>query len=138
MPIVVEVKSKADYAKWAAAQKQKAAVAADDPTKAMDDGGPRRAAARRSTRRTARRATSRPGKGVPNAFPALDGSKVVLGPQADQIHLVLNGKPGTAMASFKQLSERRPRRRSITYTRNAGATRPARRCSPPQIQAARK
>ena len=40
------------------------------------------------------------GKGVPRAFPALDGSKIANGPKADQIEIVLNGKPGTAMAAF--------------------------------------
>ena len=33
MPIVVEVKSKDDYAKWVAEQKKKVAAAADDPNK---------------------------------------------------------------------------------------------------------
>jgi cytochrome c oxidase subunit 2 len=36
MPIVVEVKSKADYAKWSADQKQKNAAVADDPAKVWD------------------------------------------------------------------------------------------------------
>ena len=34
------------------------------------------------------------------AFPALDGSKIVLGPKADQIDILLKGKTGTAMAAF--------------------------------------
>jgi cytochrome c oxidase subunit 2 len=42
---------------------------------------------------------------VPGAFPSLEGSKVVLGRQEDQIALLLTGKQGTAMASFKQLSD---------------------------------
>ena len=37
MPIVVEVKSKDDYAKWVAEQKQKVAAAADDPSKAWTE-----------------------------------------------------------------------------------------------------
>jgi len=45
------------------------------------------------------------GKGVPGAFPALDGSKVVNGPVKDHLHRVMFGKEGTAMAAFgKQLS----------------------------------
>ena len=58
------------------------------------------------------------GKGVPGAFPALDGSKVVLGPQDAQIDLLLKGKAGTAMASFKQLSDTELAA-VLTYTRNA-------------------
>jgi len=55
---------------------------------------------------------------VPGAFPALEGSKVVLGAQEDQIALLLNGKQGTAMASFKQLSDVELAA-VATYTRNA-------------------
>ena len=43
MPIVVEVKSKDDYAKWVAEQKAKVAAAADDPSKVWDAEGARRA-----------------------------------------------------------------------------------------------
>ena len=39
-------------------------------------------------------------------FPALDGSKIVNGGKDGQIALLLNGKPGTAMASFKHLSDK--------------------------------
>ena len=45
------------------------------------------------------------GMGVPGTFPALVGSKVVVGPKEEQINIVLNGKPGTAMAPFKHLSD---------------------------------
>jgi cytochrome c oxidase subunit 2 len=58
------------------------------------------------------------GKGVPGAFPALEGSKLVLGPQDGQIELLLKGKAGTAMASFKQLSDTELAA-VMTYTRNA-------------------
>ncbi|HEY8245541.1 MAG TPA: cytochrome c oxidase subunit II [Casimicrobiaceae bacterium] len=135
MPIVVEVKSKADYAKWAAEQKQKNAVAADDPAKVWDmkdlvASGEKVFAANCAACHQAN------GKGVPNAFPALDGSKVVLGPPADQIHLVLNGKAGTAMASFKGLSNA-DLASVITYTRNAWSNKTGQAVQPAQIQAAR-
>ena len=135
MPIVVEVKSKAEYAKWAAEQKQKNAVAADDPAKVWDAkdliaSGEKVFAANCA-------ACHQPtGKGVPGAFPALDGSKVVLGPPADQIHLVLNGKPGTAMASFKGLGNA-DLAAVITYTRNAWSNKTGQAIQPAQIQAAR-
>ena len=58
------------------------------------------------------------GKGVPPTFPPLEGSKVVLGPQEGQIEIVLKGKTGTAMASFKQLSDVELAA-VITYTRSA-------------------
>ena len=108
MPIVVEVKSKEDYAKWVAGQKQKVQAAADDPSKVWDG---KELAARGEKVFAANCAACHQanGKGVPNAFPALDGSKVVLGPKNAQIDTVLNGvvkggKP-TAMAAFgKQLN----------------------------------
>jgi len=135
MPIVVEVKSKAEYAKWAAEQKQKNAVAADDPAKVWDlkdlvASGEKVFAANCAACHQAN------GKGVPNAFPALDGSKVVLGPPADQIHTVLNGRPGTAMASFKGLSNA-DLASVITYTRNAWGNKTGQAIQPAQIQAAR-
>jgi cytochrome c oxidase subunit 2 len=45
------------------------------------------------------------GKGMPPAFPALAGSKVATGPKPAHIAVVLNGRPGTAMASFARLSD---------------------------------
>jgi cytochrome c oxidase subunit 2 len=58
------------------------------------------------------------GKGVPGTFPALDGSAVVKGDAAGQIEVVLKGRPGTAMASFAQLSDVELAA-VITYTRHA-------------------
>ena len=62
------------------------------------------------------------GRGIPGSFPALDGSKVVLGPPEQQIRTVLNGvvRDGrqTAMVSWKQLSDT-DLAAVITYTKNA-------------------
>ena len=117
MPIVVEVKSKEDYAKWVGDQKQKLAVAADDPGKAWT--GPE-LMAKGATVYAANCAACHQanGKGVAGAFPALDGSKVVTGPPQDPIHIVLNGKPGTAMPAWKQLSDA-DIASVVTYTRNS-------------------
>ncbi len=125
MPIVVEVKSKADYAKWADEQKKKAAAAADDPSKAWTEAdlvakGEKVYAANCA-------ACHQPnGKGVPRRVPGARRQQVVTGPPAAQIALVLHGKPGTAMASWQQLSDA-DIAAVITYTRNAGATTPGRR-----------
>ena len=135
MPIVVEVKSKEDYAKWAAAQKQKVAAVADDPAKVWD-AKDLVAAGEKVFAANCAACHQATGKGVPGAFPPLDGSKVVLGPPADQIHLVLNGKPGTAMASFKALSNA-DLAAVITYTRNAWSNKTGQAVQPAQIQAAR-
>ena len=136
MPIVVEVKSKEDYATWASTQKSKAAAGADDPAKvwelaALVDRGGKVFAANCAA---CHQAT---GKGVAGAFPALDGSKIVTGPKGDQVKLVLNGKQGTAMAPFKQLSDT-DLAAVITYTRNHWGNKTGDAIQPADIKAARQ
>jgi len=136
MPIVVEVKSKEDYARWVGEQKAKVTAAADDPAKVWDAKALEERGAQVFAANCA--ACHQPnGKGVPNAFPALDGSKLVTGPVAAQLALVLDGKPGTAMASFKQLSNA-DLASVITYTRNAWSNKAGDALQPAQVQAARK
>ena len=77
------------------------------------------------------------GKGMPPAFPALDGSKVVTGPKAGQIALELKGKPGTAMAAFERLSDSELAA-VITYTRNSWGNKTGEAIQPAEIKAARK
>ena len=85
MPIVVEVKSKDDYAKWVADAEGEGRRGRPTTRTRSGTEGPDGARARRSTRPTAPPATRPTGKGVPPAFPALDGSKVVTGPKDAQI-----------------------------------------------------
>ena len=40
------------------------------------------------------------GKGIPPVFPALDGSAIAIGPRADHLDIIVNGKTGTAMQAF--------------------------------------
>jgi cytochrome c oxidase subunit 2 len=117
MPIVVEVKSAEDYKAWADGKKKEMLARADDPTKewALADLSERGAKVYASNCVACHQAS---GKGVAGAFPALEGSKLVLGKQEDQIAILLNGKQGTAMASFKQLSDVELAA-VATYTRNA-------------------
>ncbi len=136
MPVVVEVKSKEDYAKWVAGQKQKLAAAADDPDKPWDA----KALAARGEKVYAANCAAchqANGKGVPNAFPALDGSKVVNGPKAEQVALLLAGRPNTAMNSFKQLSDT-DLAAVITYTRGAWGNTAADAVQPAEVKASRK
>jgi len=135
MPIVVEVKSKEDYAKWAGDQKQRMAAAADDPNKAWTEA---ELVAKGATVYASNCAACHQpnGKGVAGAFPALEGSKVVTGPPQDQIHIVLNGKPGTAMPPWKQLSDV-DIASVITYTRNSWGNKSG-DVTPAAIKAARQ
>ena len=43
------------------------------------------------------------GAGIPGVFPAMTGSPIVLGDVADHIDIIVNGRAGTAMGSFKGL-----------------------------------
>ena len=121
MPIVVEVKTDADYKAWVDERRKAMLALADDPNKewAEADLVARGEKVYATNCVACHQAT---GKGVPPAFPPLDGSAVVLGPRAHQIDILLhgvikNGQP-TAMASFKQLSDTEIAA-VITYTRHA-------------------
>ncbi len=99
MPIVVKVVSEQDYAKWVDEQKKLLAAAADNPSK---EWTPAELIARGEKVYAANCVACHQGsgKGIVGAFPALDGSKIVLGPKADQIQVVLKGRQGTAMQAF--------------------------------------
>ena len=134
MPIVVDVKSKDDYAKWVDEQKKKAPAV--DPNRVWDlkdlvVTGERIYAANCAACHQAN------GKGVPGTFPALDGSKIVNGPKAAQIALVLNGKPGTAMPPWTQLSDV-DLAAVITYTRNSWGNKTGEALQPSEIKVARR
>ncbi len=140
MPIVVDVKSKDDYAKWVGEQKNKAAAAGDDPGRVWDV---KDLVARGEKVYAANCAACHQptGKGAPPAFPALDGSKVVTGPKAAQIMAVLNGverdgKP-TAMVAWKQLSDT-DLAAVITYTRNSWGNKTGEAVQPSEIKLARQ
>ena len=136
MPIVVEVKSKDDYAKWSADQKSKVAAVADDPNKkwSVEELSARGQGVYTANCVACHQAN---GRGVPNAFPALDASKVVRGPAADHVTIVLHGKQGTAMPSFAQLSDVDVAA-VVTYERNAWSNKTGDAVQPADIQAARK
>ncbi len=90
MPVVVEVLSADDYAKWVDGQKKKMAASADDPNKTytMDELKTRGQQVYSSNCAVCHQQT---GKGA-GQFPALDGSKVANGPIAGHVNIVLHGK----------------------------------------------
>ena len=90
MPVVVEVLSADDYAKWVDGQKKKMAASADDPNKTytMDELKARGEQVYTSNCAVCHQPT---GKGA-GQFPALDGSKIANGPIADHVSIVLKGK----------------------------------------------
>ena len=137
MPIVVEAKSEADYKKWVEEKKKEMLARADDPNKewTVADLSARGEKVYAANCVACHQAN---GKGVAGAFPALDGSKLVLGKRDDHVAIMLNGKAGTAMASFKGLSDTELAA-VITYSRNAWGNKAEDNLVQPQaIKAARK
>lgn len=116
MPIVVNVVSEEDYKKWVGEQKKAMAAKADDPNKTwtVAELSARGEKVYAANCVACHQAT---GKGVPGAFPALEGSQVVTGPQDGQIGILLNGKAG--MPAWKATLSDTEIAAVITYTRNS-------------------
>ena len=136
MPIVVNVVSDADYTKWVDGKKKEMAALADDPNKTwtvdeMKTRGEKVYAANCVACHQAN------GKGVPGAFPALDGSAVVNGPKAGQVNILLNGK--NAMPAWKSVLSDTDIASVITYTRNTWSNKASENIvQPAEVVAARK
>jgi len=118
MPIVVNVISKDDYAKWLKAQKGEQEVAkvknnskwtqAELMSKGKEVYNAQCASCHQKT-----------GQGMPPAFPALDGNAVVNGPIDEQIKAVVFGRKNTAMAAFGGILSESDIAAAVTYTRNS-------------------
>jgi cytochrome c oxidase subunit II len=135
MPIEVHVVSDADYTQWVALQMKEMAARVEDPTKTwtIDELSQRGEKVYQANCVACHQAH---GKGVPPAFPPLDGSAMVNGPTAAQIDILLNGR--NLMPAFKQLSDTEIAA-VITYTRNAWTNKPQQNIvQPAEVQAARK
>ena len=136
MPIVVRVVSAEDYTKWVNGKKKEMAAQADDPAKVwtVDVLKTRGEKVYGANCVACHQAT---GKGVPGAFPALDGSPVVTGPKAPQIAILLNGKG--AMPAWKSVLSDTEIAAVITYTRNSWSNKAAENIvQPAEVLAARK
>ncbi|MGH8759841.1 MAG: cytochrome c oxidase subunit II [Burkholderiales bacterium] len=141
MPIVVNVVAPDKYAAWVAEQKKKQAATADDPNKTwtLDELKARGEKVYAANCVACHQAT---GKGLPPAFPPLDGSNVVIGPKDKQIETVLNGvfKKGTptAMVAFgKQLNDVELAA-VVTFARNHWGNQTGEAIQPAEVKALRK
>lgn len=153
MPIVVRAVSEADYAEWLAEQGA-GDDSASEPLRVADvTGGAGGASAEVAIEEWTMDAAmalgeeqygkfcmachQANGEGLPPAFPGLiggiSGDKDKL---AEHIDIVLNGKAGTAMASFSYLSDT-DIAAIITYERNAWGNNTGQLITPDQIKAAR-
>jgi cytochrome c oxidase subunit 2 len=136
MPIVVNVVSAVDYTKWVDGKKKEMAAKQDDPNKVwtVDELKQRGEKVYSANCVACHQAT---GKGVPGAFPALDGDPVVNGPRAAQINILLNGK--NAMPAWKAVLSDTEIAAVITYTRNNWSNHAAENIvQPAEVLAARK
>jgi cytochrome c oxidase subunit 2 len=147
MPITVEVKSEADYARWVEDSKGKwgtkpltampaPAPVSDDPDKKFTMAEAK-AAGEKIFGANCAACHQLNGKGLPPAFPPLSGSKVVQGPAEAQLVVLLNGRAGTAMQSFARLADS-DLAAVITYTRNSWANNTGKVVQPSDVRAARK
>jgi cytochrome c oxidase subunit 2 len=138
MPIVVEVKSKEDYAKWVDEHKAKLAAAADDPNKtwSLNDLVTRGHTVFDSNCAACHQTT---GAGNPAlGAPALVSDKVVLGPKEHQIDVVLNGQNNGKMPPWKHLSDVDVAA-VISYTRNSWGNKADQNVvQPAEVKTARK
>jgi cytochrome c oxidase subunit 2 len=115
MPIVVRVVSQEDYTKWVEQKQREMAAASDDPSKVYTLEEQKERGAKVYAANCA--ACHQPnGKGA-GSFPALDGSKNVLGPKEAQYNIMINGKG--AMPKWAGVISDGDIAAVMTYTRNA-------------------
>ena len=153
MPITVEVKSEADYALWVKSGQTKWGKGAA-LTASIDNPAPKSAVLTEESAKNFTMVEAKAhgekvyatnciachqltGKGQPPVFPALSGSKVVQGPMDQQIGVILNGRPGTAMQSFARLSDT-DLAAVITYTKNSWDNNTGKVVQPSDVKEARK
>ena len=136
MPIVVEVKNEADYQQWLVAQKSAmdadAAAAGRDWTMAelMERG-------EKVYNTNCASCHQANGEGIPGAFPGLKASAIATGPMEAHVDMILNGKPGTAMAAFGGQLNDIDVAAVTTYERNAWGNDKGDLIQPSEVKAAR-
>lgn len=122
MPIVVEVKSEADYAIWLDEQHQMIAQAAEAEKTALNSVvSMDELMTLGETTYVAHCAACHQisGTGLPPAFPALKGSSIATEDVSAHIDIVFYGKTGTSMQSYSKQLSMKEIAAVITYERNA-------------------
>lgn len=145
MPIVVEAVEELQFREWVAQKKAAGTAAAAATDKAwsreelMAKGG-------EIYNRICVACHQADGKGVPGAFPALAGSRIVNGPFIDKegrlikdghLDRVMNGKPGTAMQAFKNTLSDAEIAAVVTHERNSFGNHMGDMVQPSQVKALR-
>ncbi len=138
MPIVVEVLSKADFAKWVdskAEEKRIADKAAVEAAAQSWDMAKLMALGKTTYEIKCVACHQVSGTGLPPAFPALKGSAIATGPVAGHMNIVVNGKQGTGMAAYGVQLTDAEMAAVITYERNAWGNNTGDTVQPADIQA---
>lgn len=134
MPVVVDVRTPEDYAKWLAEKKAEAAKERELTSKdwTMEE---LMARGKKTYEKVCVACHQVNGEGMPPVFPALKGADMAVKKDmiADHVEIVMNGKKGTAMQAFaNQLSEV-DLAAVITYERNAWGNNTGQMVTPKQI-----
>lgn len=145
MPVVVHAVPEPEYLAWVDRKKSEMAASAAGAGKTWSRAELTAAGAEVYAKQCA--VCHQPaGQGLPPAFPALAGSKIVRGPllgadgkllKDGHVDRVLNGKPGTAMQAFKNTLSDSELAAVITYERNSFGNAAGDLIQPAQIKALR-
>ena len=122
MPVVVIAKEPAEYAAWMTEQEAlvKQARAEEQRLLAMNmTMDEAMATGKRVYEATCAACHMKNGEGLPGAFPALKGSKLVLEDIGGHIDVIVNGRPGTSMAAYSKQLTMTEIAAVTTYERNA-------------------
>lgn len=123
MPVVVEVKTEADYALWLEEQKEliAQAKAAEEASLSASLSMDELMSLGETTYTAYCAACHQPnGEGLPPAFPALKGSPMATtGEPSAHIDVVVNGIPGTGMQAYGKQLTAKEIAAVVTYERNA-------------------
>ena len=145
MPVVVQALPEAEYRQWLAQKKsgQAALAASAERAWTREELVRHGEAVYAKVCAACHQAT---GQGLPGAFPALAGSKIVNGPMTDMngrlvkdghLDRVMNGKPGTAMQAFKNTLSDVDIAAVTTFERNAFGNKMGDLVQPAQVKALR-
>ena len=145
MPVVVHAVPEPEYLAWLEQQKAEAKAAAGGANRTWSSEE-LMAAGKEVYDKQCVSCHQASGQGLPPAFPALAGSKIVNTPLLDMngkivkdshVDRVLNGKPGTAMQAFRNTLSDVELAAVITYERNSFGNRRGDMIQPAQIKALR-
>ena len=135
MPIVVQAVPPEEFDKWVSLQKDKAASAEASAGKTwtrdelMEKG-------KKVFASTCAACHGANGEGI-GPFPKMAGSKIVTGPLAAHLNIVMQGKPGTAMQAFAGQMNDADLAAVITFQRNGFGNKTGDVVQPSQVKAAR-